>query len=124
MSENGNTSNSGKAQKMDLAEFLEELGGGVFAGKIIRALQDTSLSVATYGDKGRGGDVTVKFSMKRIGESNQVSLDHKLAYKRLTKRGAATEEDTTTTPMHVGAGGKLSLMPDTQERFDFARDDD
>lgn len=104
---------------MDLATFLEELGGGVFANKVLRALKETALGVVTYGDKGKKGKVTVTFQMQRIGESNQVELKHGLSFSRPIIRGKATEDDTTETPMHVGAGGKLSLMPDTQSRFEF-----
>lgn len=106
-------------EKMDLAEFLEELDAGVFANKVTSALKATALGVATWGDKGRKGSVTVTFDMKRIGESNQVELTHAIKYSRPTKRGKTTEDDATQTPLHVGAGGKLSLFPDTQQKFEF-----
>ena len=64
-----------------------------------------------------GAEVTVTFDMSRIGESTQVNLTHKLEYRVPTARGKRTEDVTCDTPLHVGRNGKLSLMPDNQERL-------
>ena len=109
---------------VELAELLEELNAGIFASKCARALAEVALGVVTYGDKGKTGKVTISFDLKRIGESNQVMLTHQVSYSNPTMRGKATEVDSTLTPMHVGRGGQLSLMPDTQARLDFAKKED
>lgn len=106
----------------NLAEVLEDLNGGVFAQQVGRAFSDVALGVVTNGDRRRGGKVTITFDMTRIGESTQVAVKHTLSFTKPTSRGKASEESTTETPMHVGRGGKLSLVPDTQTKFDFERD--
>lgn len=106
------------------AEMLTELDGGVFEQKVARALQDVATGVVAHGDKGKSGKVIVTFDMKRIGETNQVDVQHKVEYLQPTRRGKRSEQDATSTPMHVGRGGKLTLMPDTQTRFDFEQSKD
>jgi hypothetical protein len=46
-----------------------------------------------------------------------VQIGHTLKVSRPTLRGKATEEDTTTTPMYVGKGGKMTIAPDAQMDF-------
>lgn len=106
----------------NLAEVLDDLNGGVFAEQVGRALSDVAMGVVNNGDKKRGGKVTITFDMIRIGESTQVAVKHKLAFTKPTSRGKSSEESTTETPMHVGRGGKLTLVPDSQTRFEFERD--
>lgn len=105
----------------NLAEVLDDLNGGVFAEQVGRALSDVALGVVNNGDKKRGGKVTITFDMSRIGESTQVAVKHTLAFSKPTSRGKAGEESSGETPMHVGRGGKLTLVPDTQTRFEFDR---
>lgn len=101
-------------QVTNLEQLLGDLDGGVFAQKIATALSDVALAVA---HTGKAGEVTIKFPMKRIGESTQVQVDHRLAYSKPTARGKVSEENTTSTPLYVGARGALSLIPDTQQRL-------
>lgn len=108
-----------KDDEPSLADFLEELGGGTFAKKIMRALKDTGIGTVMYGDKGKTGKVTITLSMKRIGESQQVALDHTLAYSKPTIRGTASETDASQTPLFVSSKGRLSVTPDTQTKFEF-----
>lgn len=95
-------------------EILADLDGGVFAQKMGRALSDVARNVVNTGKK---GEVVVKFNFKQIGESSQVQCDHTIKYLMPTQRGKVTEENTTATPLHVGANGKLTLFPDTQQRL-------
>lgn len=103
----------------NLAEVLADLNGGVFEQQVGRAISEVALGVVTHGDKGKKGKVTVTFDFARIGESTQVAVKHTLAYTRPTSRGKSSEDTTTETPMHVGRGGKLTLVPESQQRFDF-----
>lgn len=98
----------------NLVELLGDLNAGVFAQKVERALSDVALGVVTHGDKGKKGKVTLTFDMVRIGESNQVRLVHSISYDQPTLRGKKTEVDATETPLHVGRGGRLTLMPESQ----------
>ena len=113
--------NSEQRPTLDLNTFFEDLNAGLYGKKFMRAIQDVALGVVTYGDKGKSGEVTLKFKVKRIGESNQVVVGHDMRYSKPTMRGKAYEDDHTETPMHVGVGGVLSLVPDTQERFEFGK---
>lgn len=100
-------------------ELLGELNAGVFEQKLDAALSACALNTAFYGDKGKTGEVTIKLTLTRIGESNQVAMKHSLEFKKPTTRGSATEKDTTETPLHVGVGGRLTVTPDTQSTFAF-----
>ena len=99
----------------DFQTMVGDLNAGVFAQQVGRALSDVSAGVVDTGKKGR---VTITFDIKRIGEAAQVNISHKVAFKRPTTRGEATEVTTSDTPMYVGARGVLSLMPGAQMSFD------
>ena len=43
-----------------------------------------------------------------------MKISHKLKMVTPTKRGKKSEEDTTETPMWVGKGGKLTILPEDQ----------
>jgi hypothetical protein len=98
----------------NVADMLSELDAGVFEQKLARALSDVAMGAVTTGKKGK---VIITFDMAQIANSSQVNLSHSLKYIKPTGNGRVTEENTTATPMHVGAAGKLTLFPDTQERL-------
>lgn len=108
----------------NVAEMLADLNGGVFLEQVGTAMSDVALGVVNFGDKGKTGEVTLKFKMTRIGESNQIALTHAMAYKRPTSKGKRGEELSGDTPLHVNSGGRLTLMPDTQGKFPFAKSGD
>jgi len=97
--------------KTNFAEMIGELNAGVFEQQVNQAISDVALGVVT---QGKAGEVTIKLSLKQIGEGNQVSVTHKLSYVKPTMRGRLSEEAATDTPMHVGAGGVVSLYPNKQ----------
>tara|TARA_R100001143_G_scaffold62506_1_gene65980 strand:- start:1921 stop:2271 length:351 start_codon:yes stop_codon:yes gene_type:complete len=105
---------SQKGTHTDPAEFIGDLDAGVFAEKLGRALSDVALGTV---ENSKDGSVTVTFKVKRIAESNQVDVSHKIHSKSATLRGFAQEEDTTRTPMHVGRGGRMTLSPENQGDF-------
>jgi hypothetical protein len=107
-----------ESSSTSITSLMGDLDGGVFEQKIGRALSDVAAGIISTGKKGH---VTIRFDMEQISESNQVAVSHKLTLKKPTRRGMASEEDTTKTPMHVGRGGKLTLMPDTQTTFEFTK---
>lgn len=102
-------------QQTELTQFFDEVGGGTLASKIERALSDVALGVVNHGDKGKKGKVTVSFDVARVGESLQVNITHKLEFKAPTGRGKKSEDEVGQTIFHVGRGGKLTLLPDTQQ---------
>jgi len=108
---------NGKAPPVtNLETLFEELDGGVFAQKLAAALSDVALGVVIQDSK-RKGKVSLEFTIQRIGDSRQVQLTHKLKYVRPTAKGATSAEDTTSTPLYVGARGALTLMNDTQQNL-------
>lgn len=96
----------------DVVQFIADLEGGVFEQKLSAALSD--VAAATI-DNDSAGEVIVKFTTKRIGQSYMVNVSTELKYKRPTKNGGeATEKIRSATPMHVGTGGRMTLYPESQ----------
>jgi len=101
----------------DFQTLVGDLNAGVFAQQVGRALSDVASGVVDTNKKGR---VTLTFDIKRIGESAQVNITHRLQFERPTRRGKASEVTSNDTPMYVGPRGVLSLMPGSQNAFEFA----
>lgn len=123
---NENTNQNGLSSVSTIAststnfnEVMEELNGGVFLQQVGRALSDVAMGVVINGDKSKKGKVTITFDMVRIGESSQVAVKHTLSYSKPTARGKTSEEAATDTPLYVGRGGRLTVMPDNQTALDF-----
>lgn len=100
----------------NVTEMIADLDGGTFEERLGRVISEVAGAVV---DNNRAGEVTIKLGMKRIGNSYQVQIDHKLAYKRPTPRGTVSEDAVSSTPMYVGKGGALSFFPEGQgQMFD------
>jgi D-serine deaminase-like pyridoxal phosphate-dependent protein len=104
-----------------LNSLLEDLDGGTFAAKIAAALKASAESVANWGAKGKTGKVSIDFTFARIGDSRQVDCVHAIKFITLTRKGRLIDEDTTSTPLYVGARGQLSLFPIQEQDTLFAR---
>lgn len=98
----------------DVTAFLQDLDAGVFERKFSLALSQVA---AASVDNDSTGEVTVKFSFKKIPGTTQVHCSHQLKFTRPTMSGKASEEETRVTPMHVGKFGRLSLAPESQMTF-------
>lgn len=98
-------------RRTDFTELLPEMDGGVLAQQVGIALSEVAAGVI---NTGRKGHVTIRFNIKRIAESRSVQIDHQLAYEEPTPKGQRTEKRTTSTPMYVGANGRLTLFPESQ----------
>jgi hypothetical protein len=95
-------------------ELIGEFDAGVFEQKVTAALREAAEGAITHRKTGK---VSLSFSMKPIGDSNQVAVTHKLSYLKPTAKGSVTEDDATNTPMHVNRSGYLSIFPDTQQNL-------
>ena len=95
----------------DVNRFIADLDGGVFEQKLAHILSDVAAAVI---DNNLAGSVTIKLDFKRIGNSYMLDVKHKLAYSKPTARGDITENNTTSTPMHAGVGGCMTLFPESQ----------
>lgn len=98
----------------DVSEFITDLDAGVFDRKLSIALSQVA---AASVDHDKVGEVSIKFSFKKIPGTSQVHVEHSLKYSKPTLDGKAGEEEKRTTPMHVGKYGKLSLAPENQLSF-------
>ena len=103
----------------DTAEFLEELNGGAFASQIGHALSEVAAGVV---DHGKVGKLIITLDLSQIGQSSQVKIKHKLAYKVPTKYGEINENTSLETPMHVGSGGKITLFAEKHDQL-FTREE-
>lgn len=103
--------NANQSNRTDLPSLLADLNAGVFEQQLNTAISDIAANVCTHGKK---GELIVKFSFKRIGDSNQVAMTHAIKSVVPMARGRIIEESASDTPLHVGRGGKLSLYPEQQ----------
>lgn len=103
----------------DSNEFLNSLNAGVFAQQLGRALSDVGAGVVDHGKKGK---VTITLELSRIGESNQVKVNHKLDFTVPTKRGTKREDTTLDTPMYVTENGIELFQADPTKQM-FSRED-
>lgn len=102
-----------------LLDLLPDLNGGVFLQKADAAMQAAARSSVDFGEKGKAGRVVLEFTFERIGESSQVRMTHSVEITQPTPKGKRSESDKTETAVYVGREGKLTLMPDSQTRFEF-----
>ena len=98
----------------DVIQFIGDLEGGTLEQKLGHILSEVASGVI---DHNKSGKVTLDLTIKRIGNSYQVEVAHKLSYKKPTANGDASENNLTATPMYVGSGGKLSLFPEGQDQM-------
>lgn len=105
------TSPANPSAATDVGEFISDLDAGVFERKLSVALSQTAAAVT---DLDKVGEVTVKFQLKKVAGTCQVTCTHQLSYQRPTASGKVREEDKRSTVLHVGKYGRLSLVPETQ----------
>jgi hypothetical protein len=97
-----------------LYDLFGELDAGVFINKVTRGLADVALGAVTTA---KAGKVVLTFDIKQIGTSNQVNIHHSIKFVKPTPNGKVTEENTTETPVYVGVGGALSVLPEKQDKM-------
>lgn len=105
-------------KEMNVRTLLDDLDAGVFEQRVAAALAEVASAVVHHG---REGKVVIEFGMKRITTTSQIEVTHKLTFQQPTTRGRLTEDAVGETPMHVGPGGVLSIVPIAQGDFGFER---
>lgn len=103
----------------DTSEFINSLNAGVFADQVGRAISDVAAGVVEHGKQ---GEVTLKFKLKQIGQSNQVAVTHTLDYVQPTKRGKKREDTTLDTPLYVTADGVVLFQTNPTDQL-FKKED-
>lgn len=95
----------------DVAEFITDLDAGMLDRKLSIALSQVA---AASVDHDKVGEVSLKFTFKKIPGTSQVHCEHLLKFSKPTADGKAGEEEKRSTPLHVGKYGRLSLSPENQ----------
>ncbi len=103
----------------DTSEFINSLNAGVFADQVGRAISDVAAGVVDHGKKGK---VVISLELSRIGESNQVKINHKLDYTAPTKRGSKREDTALDTPMYVTPDGVVLFQTNPTDQL-FKKED-
>lgn len=110
--------------KTNTQDFFSELGAGAFEPKLAFTLSEAALNACLYGNGKRASKVTLTFTIKQLGDNDQVVISHKIAKEVPTARGKKAEEDVTETSFFVGKGGVLSMAPpreDNSGQFSLSR---
>lgn len=94
------------AAATDVAEFITDLDGGQFEVMLSTALSRVAAAVI---DHERKGKVSVTFDVLKIPGTYQVRITHAVKFSNPTSMGNQSEELETSTVLHVGKGGALSL---------------
>ena len=97
-----------------VSEFMEDLDGGMFDRKMSVALSQVAAAAM---DHNKEGEVSIKFTFKKIPGTHQVQCAHGLKFTRPTADGKASEEEKRSTALHVGKYGRLTLAPENQIAF-------
>ena len=98
----------------DTSEFINSLNAGVFADQVGRAISDVAAGVVDHGKKGK---VVISLELSRVGESNQVKINHKLDYTAPTKRGSKREDTALDTPMYVTPDGVVLFQTNPTDQL-------
>ena len=97
-----------------LYKFISELEAGVFEQKLEAALREAAMAAVITGKQ---ATVDIKLTLKQISNTHQVTVGHDLKFKIPKAHGSVTEENGTSTAMHVGSNGTLCLFPEKQEQL-------
>lgn len=101
----------GKAPTTDFCELLPDIAAGVLIKQLEYALTNVAACVVEHGNK---GVVTLKLELNRIGQSCQVNCTSSLISNAPGRRkDSVVETRQHETPLFVGAGGALSVTPET-----------
>ena len=95
----------------NVPQFISELGAGVVEEKLAHMISEVATQVVAL-DK--MGEITLNIKLKKLGDSDQLKVEHKLAYKRPKKRGSISEDDTQESMMF----GNRGLIPSFRGSFD------
>jgi hypothetical protein len=95
------------------AQFIEDLDGGQFEADLGKIL--TAVGIAACDHDGPG-EITIKLKMKRIGQSNQVNINHRITYSAPTSRGQQSESTGGETAMYVSATQGMTFFPSRENQ--------
>lgn len=102
----------------DTKQFLNDLNGGVFSEQLGHAISVAARGVCNNGGKGK---VVMVLDLKRIADSNQITIKHSLKFIEPTAKGKRIEEYANETPMYVNSDADVTAFPKDQGQL-FAGD--
>lgn len=88
-------------------QFVADLGAGTFANQLGAAISMVAQGAVQHNKKGQ---IKITLDIARIGDSSQVEIAHTLAFVEPTAKGKRAEDTTSKTPMHLNAGGDVTLF--------------
>ena len=98
----------------DVGQLISDLDAGSFEQKMGVILSDVAAGVIEHG---RAGKMQITFTLKQLGTSNQMMIEHELSFVSPTKNGERGEKNKTNTPMHVNLDGEVTLFPKNQDQL-------
>lgn len=98
----------------DVVQLIGDLDAGAFEQKMGVILSDVAAGVIEHH---RAGKVQITFTLKQLGTSNQMMIEHELSYVSPTKNGERGEKNKTQTPVHVNLDGEVTLFPKNQDQL-------
>jgi hypothetical protein len=104
---------------LSLSRTLGELDAGSLESQATHALALITQAVRDLDDRTKKGKLIIALTVESARGSGQLLITHKLTYVSPTATGKASEEASGDTLMYCGARGALSVLPDTQTKFDF-----
>ncbi|MDG3555664.1 hypothetical protein P7L54_06825 [Acinetobacter bereziniae] len=94
-------------QPTNAKQFIGDLGAGTFANQLGAAISMVAQGAVAHNKKGQ---IKITLDIARIGDSTQVEIAHTLAYVEPTAKGKRAEDTASKTPMHLNAGGDVTLF--------------
>lgn len=94
------------AAATDVQEFITDLDGGQFERALSVAISQVAAGCV---DREKPGEVIVKLKVTPFKGTHQVTVDSELKFTRPTMQGKAIEFANSSTVLHVGKFGRLSL---------------
>lgn len=101
----------------DVDQFIDDLDGGVFKRALARGLTDAAANASTFDEKAK---VVVEFVIKPTGRVT-LEVKHFLSVNLPTSNGSIVEKSETSTPMYLGKGGVMTLLPNEESGDLFAQ---
>ena len=90
----------------DVTQLVGDMEAGTFERRISVAISRTAAAVV---DRQKPGKVTLTFEIEPVKGTQQVAIEHTVAYAHPTERGKVSETDGGETVFYVGRGGKVTI---------------
>lgn len=99
---------------------LAELGAGSLESQATAALTAIAQAITDSDQAKAKGALRIDLRFERARGSGQLLVTHTMQYTRPTATGKLSETSTDDTLVYVGRHGRLSVIPETQGKFDFS----